>query len=155
MIRTLALLAVVSAAGSTIGEARAGSAYAACNHRSHGLHGWFGPTRSSYKQAKADARAHNRSHPGHSADVIGFVSLTRRPAAQGPSIGVPRGTSYVVLSTSMIRKPALAQCGFNAASSPKPGLFRREVRRYRTYDKGKIVNQYVRTVDVFIRCLPH
>lgn len=69
----------------------------------------------------------------------------------GPSIGPPDGTSYEVMYTAEVARPAVA-CGFNDLGIPHTGVFSVEARQYRTYVGGKLVSQYQTTVEVFKNC---
>ncbi len=70
----------------------------------------------------------------------------------GPSIGVPDGTSYTILYSTEVVKPDLGNCGFNDIALPNPGVYNRETRQYETYVGGKLISREVKDVDTFVRC---
>jgi len=65
----------------------------------------------------------------------------------------PDGISYTVLSVTEIMKPCPGLCGYNDLGVPIMGIYRRELREYSEYQKGKLIRKWQKKVDVFVKCL--
>ncbi|MFO0907180.1 MAG: hypothetical protein U0794_02255 [Isosphaeraceae bacterium] len=66
-VAVLAFAIPVFLGGMAFAAGRLDRYYAICQQHNPA---WTGPYRSSQDQARADARAHERQYPGHSADVL-------------------------------------------------------------------------------------
>lgn len=83
-------------------------------------------------------------------DPAGGV-LEPNVAADGPGIGAPDGTHYVVLYTVDTVK-ATPLCGYNSVGFPKNARYSVEYREYTTYSKGIVVARWQEPVELFKGC---
>jgi hypothetical protein len=85
--------------------------------------------------------------------VLALLSITIDCASGTDTIGPPKdGVGYQVLASEIVFKTDAFHCGFNDLSFPNPAEYRRETRKNREYRGGKLVREWVSTVDVFVRC---
>lgn len=86
--------------------------------------------------------------------LVAGVCLSAVLSLAGQStIGPPSdGVHYSLDSASEVTKADVGDCGFNDASVPNTGIFRREERSYEEIKDGKTIRRWHEAVDTFLRC---
>ena len=68
-------------------------------------------------------------------------------------IGAPDGVSYYVIDVRKTLKFSSGYCGYNDFSIPNSAEFRIETRKYSRYFRGRLIESWVKKVEIFERCI--